>query len=170
MPNDSANIVRSPVNVYLAPTGADYTDLSQWELVGWCKSGEVRLAGDEKHTIRTGRGVTLELSQKYIFSAQALETTRAQVTALEALLRRKIDILLEDLIRVQVFYLIKNFEMKLAPEFTYDFKSPRKLRIRAQRTAKHFTDLYERISFYVPPGVGDPDLYGGIHFEQGALL
>ena len=78
--------------------------------------------------------------------------------------------LLEDRMRKQVYYLCKQFELSFAPAFDYSFRSARKVRLQAHRTARHFTDLYERLSFFIPPGTGDPDLYGGIHFEEGALL
>ena len=146
MPNDSANIVRSPVNVYLAPTGADYTDLNQWELVGWCKSGEVRLAGDEKHTIRTGRGVTLELSQKYIFSAQALETTRAQVTALEAFKNTDIDIVLINRADRATGDIFASGTLSLAPDFLYTFKESRKLKFEVTFSVQDFTDFWSELA------------------------
>lgn len=168
MSNNRQKIASFDVDVYAAPAGTNPTDISLWQLLGWCEAGTVRLYLEKTYYQETNKKQLIQLAQKYIFTATLLETDLAKITFLESRLNKYTDILLKVRTEADLYIMHPMFKVFFAIDFRQSPSRPRRIPITAQRIVKKPSNLFYKLVIQPPAGeVPEVDLYGDIDFESG---
>lgn len=147
MPNSKSNIIRRTVDVYVSAAGADHSDGSTGHtILGWCKGGSIKISKVEDYKEDLHDDTEFDLGGKYKLEAMAMETTLAQVTALEAFKNTDIDIVLINRADRATGDIFASGTLSLAPDFLYTFKESRKLKFEVTFSVQDFTDFWSELA------------------------
>lgn len=153
MPNDKTKIITEAGDLYIAATGETLessNDLTNWQPVGWCEGGSIRLTVSERNEIELHKDNKFKLSLGFLFEAMGLETDLAKITALEALQSDIVDIAIvinPDVPSGFVGYRFDKLSLNVEPEFQFSLKVPRKVKIEGTRTAKNLSEIQATVNY-----------------------
>ncbi len=144
MANDKTKIIREAVDVFVADTGSATTsgNESLWTLIGWCEGGSIKLSPQNRNTTTLHDDTDFRLSTDYLFEAIGLETTTAQITALEAFEDKDVDVMLITRADRTAARILSAFTFIVEPDFVFSDKTPKKIKIEASRTAQNLSEFY----------------------------
>lgn len=158
MANDKSKIIAESGDVYIAATGATWentSDLSSWTLLGWCEGGSIKLAVADRNEIELHNSSKFKLSLNFRFEAIGLETTLAQIQALESLEgEESVDIAVVINPSVGTGFAgwrFNKFGLMVDPEFVFSEKIPRKVKIEGTRTAQNLSAIYAAVNYAGTP-------------------
>ena len=147
MPNDKSKIIRRLVDVYISAAGADHSDGSAAHtILGWCKGGSIKISKIEEYKEELHDDTDLDLGGKYKLEAMAMETTLAQITALEAFKNTDVDIVLINRADRATGEVLASGTLALAPEWMMTLKESRKVKFEVTFSADNFTDFYSELT------------------------
>jgi hypothetical protein len=143
--DDKTKIFNDPVDVYIAATGTNSGDLSQWIYVGWCRDGNSELMAGSLKRKALASGKKHLIGAEYIFRAMGLQTSDAEIGTLEGFIDIDIDIQLVNRLNPLIKYLIQDMSFDVMPDFKFDTESARGLELMASRMARKLSDFFDRL-------------------------
>ncbi len=146
MANDKTKIIREAVDVFVAAAGTTTTTAASWTIVGWCEGGSIKLSPQNRNTTPLHDDTDFRLSTDFLFEAMGLETTTAQITALEAFEDQDVDILLITRADRTKGRKLASFTFVVEPDFVFSDKTPKKIKIEASRTAQNLSAFYSELT------------------------
>jgi hypothetical protein len=142
MATDAANIRSYAVNVLIAATGEDTAVPANWTDAGFCEQGTTKLTQDSANNITLHNGGEHQISGKFKFESKALETTAAQLTALEAFKAQTIDILLVRRDDATAGFKMTGMTLKVLPDYDFNLENVFKIGLEATVSAKNMGDFF----------------------------
>ena len=148
MANDKTKIIREAVDVYIAETGESTNsgNESAWTLLGWCGGGSIKLSPQNRNEIDLHDDSKFRLSTDFLFEAMGLETTSAQITALEAFEDLDVDILLVTRADRAECRKLAGMTFIIEPDFVFSEKTPKKIKVEATVTAANLSAFYSEVT------------------------
>jgi hypothetical protein len=145
MANDKTKIIREAVDIYVAASGTAHT-AGLWTLIGWCEGGSIKLTPKNRNTIPLHNDQDMRLSTDFLLEAMGLETTLAQITALEAFEDADVDVLLIIRSARTTARKLVGLTFIVEPEFLFSDKTPKKIKVEATVTAEALSDFYSDVT------------------------
>ena len=146
MANDKTKIIREAVDVFIAETGTGTGTAGDWTLLGWCEGGSIKLSPQNRNEIDLHDDSKFRLSTDFLFEAMGLETTSAQITALEAFEDLDVDILLITRANRANARKLSGMTFIIEPEFVFSEKTPKKIKVEATVTAANLSAFYSEVT------------------------
>ena len=146
MANDKTKIIREAVDVFIAETGTGTGTAGDWTLLGWCEGGSIKLSPQNRNEIDLHDDSKFRLSTDFLFEAMGLETTSAQITALEAFEDLDVDILLVTRANRANARKLSGMTFIIEPEFVFSEKTPKKIKVEATVTAANLSAFYSEVT------------------------